>query len=138
MECRGLVAEYDAGSERLTVWGAAKVPHFNRATLARLLGLPESAIRLVENDVGGGFGARGEFYPEDFLIPLLAMRLGRPVGWVEDRREHLLAINHSRQQEQRVRVAVRADGTILGLHARIDTDQGAYARTHGATVSELG
>jgi CO/xanthine dehydrogenase Mo-binding subunit len=138
LECRGLAAEYDAATGRLTLWGAAKVPHFNRGVLARLLGLEEDRVRLVELDVGGGFGARGEFYPEDFLIPFLAMRLGRPVGWVEDRREHLLAINHSRQQEQRVRVAVRSDGTILGLHARIDTDQGAYARTHGATVSELG
>jgi carbon-monoxide dehydrogenase large subunit len=138
LECRGLVAEYDAGSERLTLWGAAKVPHFNRSTLARLLGMPESRIRLVENDVGGGFGARGEFYPEDFLIPYLALRLGQPVGWVEDRREHLLAINHSRQQEYAVRVALKADGTLLGLHARVDNDHGGYVRTHGATVPEIG
>ena len=138
LECRGLVAEYDAGSGRLTLWGAAKVPHFNRSTLARLLGLPESRIRLVENDVGGGFGARGEFYPEDFLIPYLALQLGRPVGWVEDRREHLLAINHSRQQEYSVRVALKADGTLLGLHARVDNDHGGYVRTHGATVPEIG
>ncbi len=138
LECRGLAAEYDPATERLTVWGAAKVPHFNRATLAKLLGLPESRLRLVENDVGGGFGARGEFYPEDYLIPYLAMRLGRPVGWVEDRREHLMAINHSRQQEFQVRVGVRRDGTILGLHARIDNDHGGYVRTHGATVPEIG
>lgn len=137
MECRGLAAEYDAVTGGLTLWGAAKVPHFNRTVLARLLGLPEHQVRLIEVDVGGGFGARGEFYPEDFLVPFLAMRLGRPVGWVEDRAEHLLAINHSRQQDQHVRVALRSDGTILGLHVRIDTDQGAYARTHGATVSEL-
>jgi CO/xanthine dehydrogenase Mo-binding subunit len=138
LECRGLLAEYDAGSGRLTVWGAAKVPHFNRATLARLLGLAESRLRLVENEVGGGFGARGEFYPEDYLIPYLALRLGRPIGWTEDRREHLMAINHSRQQEFHVRVGVRRDGTILGLHARIDNDHGGYVRTHGATVPELG
>jgi carbon-monoxide dehydrogenase large subunit len=138
LECRGLAAEYDAAAGRLTLWGAAKVPHFNRGVLARLLGLAEDQVRLVELDVGGGFGARGEFYPEDFLIPFLAMRLGCPVGWLEDRREHLLAINHSRQQEHRVRVALRADGTILGLRVQIDTDQGAYVRTHGATVSELG
>src|SRR5262249_17393903 len=99
LERRGLAAAGAPASGRLTVWGAAKVPHFNRATLARLLGLPESRLRLVENDVGGGFGARGEFYPEDFLIPYLALRLGRPVAWVEDPHEHLMAIDHSRQQE---------------------------------------
>jgi carbon-monoxide dehydrogenase large subunit len=138
LECRGLTANYDAASGRLTVWGAAKVPHFNRSVLARLLKLPESRIRMVEAEVGGGFGARGEFYPEDYLIPYLAMRLARPIGWVEDRREHLMAINHSRQQEYRVRVALKADGSILGLHAQIDNDHGAYVRTHGAVVPELG
>jgi carbon-monoxide dehydrogenase large subunit/6-hydroxypseudooxynicotine dehydrogenase subunit gamma len=114
------------------------VPHFNRSVLARLLGLPEDHVRLVETDVGGGFGARGEFYPEDYLIPFLAMRLGRPVGWVEDRREHLVAINHSRQQQVHVRAGVGADGTLLGLDVRIDNDHGAYVRTHGATVPEIG
>ena len=138
LECRGLAAEYDAGSGRLTVWGAAKVPHFNRSVLARLLDLPEHRIRMVEGDVGGGFGARGEFYPEDYLIPYLAKMLGRPVAWVEDRREHLTAINHSRQQEYRVRVALKADGLILGLHVRLDNDHGAYVRTHGAVVPEIG
>jgi carbon-monoxide dehydrogenase large subunit/6-hydroxypseudooxynicotine dehydrogenase subunit gamma len=136
LECRGLAAHFEAG--RLTVWGAAKVPHFNRSVLARLLGLAEERVRLVETDVGGGFGARGEFYPEDYLIPFLAMRLGRPVGWIEDRREHLVAINHSRQQEVRVRAGVGADGTVLGLDVRIDNDHGAYVRTHGATVPEIG
>ena len=136
LECRGLAAHSQGG--RLTVWGAAKVPHFNRSVLARLLGLAEDRVRLVENDVGGGFGARGEFYPEDYLIPFLAMRLERPVGWVEDRREHLVAINHSRQQEVRVRAGVAADGTLLGLDVRIDNDHGAYVRTHGATVPEIG
>ncbi len=138
LECRGLVAEYDAETERLTVWGAAKVPHFNRTVLARLLGLPEARVRLVELDVGGGFGARGEFYPEDYLIPFLALRLGCPVKWIEDRLEHLKASNHSREQEYRVRVAVRRDGTILGLLAQIDNDHGGYVRTHGATVPEIG
>ena len=136
LECRGLVAAYE--SQRLTLWGAAKVPHFNRSVLARLLGLSEDRVRLVENDVGGGFGARGEFYPEDYLIPFLAMRLERPVGWVEDRREHLVAINHSRQQDIRVRAAVDAEGSLLGLDVRIDNDHGAYVRTHGATVPEIG
>jgi carbon-monoxide dehydrogenase large subunit len=81
MEPRGLLAEWDAARGRLTVSGAAKVLFFNRRTLAKEMGLPESAIELVENDVGGGFGARGEFYPEDFLIPFAARHTGRPVKW---------------------------------------------------------
>jgi aerobic carbon-monoxide dehydrogenase large subunit len=137
LECRGVVADYDARDGRLTVFGAAKVPHFNRSVLARLLRLPESRVRMVEMEVGGGFGARGEFYPEDYLIPYVTSILGRPVGWVEDRLEHLVAINHSRQQEYLIRAALRSDGTILGLHARIDNDHGAYVRTHGAVVMEL-
>ena len=136
LECRGLAAHYTRG--RLTLWGAAKVVHFNRSVLASLLGLPEACVRLVETDVGGGFGARGEFYPEDYLIPWLAMRLGRPVAWVEDRREHLVAINHSRQQEVRVRAGVMDDGTLIGLDVSVDNDHGAYVRTHGATVPEIG
>ena len=80
LETRGLVAEHDAGAQTLTVWGAAKIPHVNRRILAQLLGWDESRIRLVELHVGGGFGARGEFYPEDFLIPFAAMHVGRPVA----------------------------------------------------------
>ena len=93
LEPRGLLAEWDAAAGRLTVMGAAKVPFFNRRTVAQMMGLSESAVDLIENDVGGGFGARGEFYPEDFLIPFAARYAGRPVMWIEDRGEHLIAIN---------------------------------------------
>src|SRR5690606_12332957 len=81
LEPRGLVARYDEAAGRLTVWGPTKVEHFNRDVLARLLGWPPERIRFIEPDVGGGFGARGEFYPEDFLVPYLAWRLGRPGAW---------------------------------------------------------
>src|SRR5262249_61882646 len=84
-------------------------------TLARQLDLPESAIEIVENDVGGGFGARGEFYPEDFLIPFASRLSGRPVKWTEDRREHLMTLNHAREAECDIEIACRRDGTILGL-----------------------
>jgi carbon-monoxide dehydrogenase large subunit len=96
LETRGLLAE--PGEAGLTVWGAAKVKHFNREALAELLGVDAATIRLVEVDVGGGFGVRGELYPEDVLIPAAALRLGRPVKWVEDRAEHLVATNHARCQ----------------------------------------
>lgn len=137
LETRGLVAEYDSGSGRLTVWGPTKVPHFNRAVLARLLELPEEQIHFIETAVGGGFGARGEFYPEDFLIPWAARRLGRPVAWQEDRCENLLACNHSRQQHHQAQLGVRSDGAIVALVDQLVNDQGAYVRTHGATVPAL-
>ena len=87
---------------------------------------------MVENDVGGGYGARGEFYPEDFLIPFAARHVGRPVKWIEDRRENLLAMNHARQAEADVEIACTRDGMILGLRGNADVDMGAYMRTNGA------
>src|ERR1700681_2676343 len=135
MEPRGLLAEWDAAHEQMTVSGAAKVPFPNRRMLAKMLGLPESSIRMLEYDVGGGFGARGEFYPEDFLIPFAARLTGRPVKWIEDRRENLLATNHARDAECELEIAVARDGTILGLRGQAFTDLGAYLRTVGATAS---
>jgi aerobic carbon-monoxide dehydrogenase large subunit len=131
MEPRGVLAEWDAVRGRLVVSGAAKVPFFNRRILATLMGLAEDAIDMVENDVGGGFGVRGEFYPEDFLIPFAARFTGRPVKWIEDRREHLIAANHARQAECEVQIACRYDGTILALQGNIHVDVGAYTRTNG-------
>src|SRR5215213_9810680 len=115
----------------MTVLGAAKVPFFNRDTLASMLGLKPGNVDLIENDVGGGFGARGEFYPEDFLIPFAARHIGRPVRWLEDRREHLIAMNHARQADCEIEIACRSDGTILGLRGEIFVDLGAYVRTNG-------
>src|SRR5881409_4045233 len=137
METRGLTAQFDAGTGMLKLWGVAKVPHFNRRVLADLLDYPEHLIQFTELEVGGGFGVRGEFYPEDFVVPWTAMRLGRPVQWVEDRREHLMATNHSRQQYHDVEIGVRRDGTIVALRDRFMVDLGAYIRTHGVVVPEL-
>lgn len=138
LETRGLLAEYEPKSESLTVWGAAKIPHVNRAILTRLLGWSdESKVRMVELHVGGGFGARGEFYPEDYLIPFAAMRTGKPVMWVEDREENLRATNHSREQSHRVEIALKSDGTFLGLKDTLINNTGAYVRTHGMTVPGL-
>jgi carbon-monoxide dehydrogenase large subunit len=135
MEPRGVMAEWDATTGRLTVSGAAKVPFFNRRILAKLMGLPEDAIAMVENDVGGGFGARGEFYPEDFLIPFAARHVGQPVKWIEDRRENLMAMNHARQAQVDVEIACTRDGTILALRGHADVDMGAYMRTNGAVAA---
>src|SRR5215470_14511929 len=135
MEPRGLLAEWDGARGRLTVFGAAKVAFLNRRILAKQMGLPESTIRMVENDVGGGFGARGEFYPEDFLIPFAARLTGRPVKWIEDRREHLSATNHARNAECELEIACDADGTIRALRGHAWTDQGAYIQTNGPTAA---
>jgi len=137
LETRGLTAAYDAGTGVLSLWGVAKVPHFNRRVLADLLGHPEHLIRFVELEVGGGFGVRGEFYPEDLVVPWAAMRLGRPVQWIEDRREHLMATNHSRQQEHEIEMGFDADGRIVALIDQFTVDMGAYIRTHGVVVPEL-
>jgi carbon-monoxide dehydrogenase large subunit len=131
MEPRGLLAEWDAAKGRLTLNGAAKVAFFNRRMLAEKLGLAEDKVDLVENDVGGGFGARGEFYPEDFLIPFAARFTGRPVKWTEDRRENLMATQHARDAECDIEIACEKDGTILGLRGHAWADVGAYIRTNG-------
>jgi carbon-monoxide dehydrogenase large subunit len=132
MEARGVLAEWDAASEQLTVHGAAKVPFANRKILASMIHLPEGSIEMIENDVGGGFGARGEFFPEDFLIPFAARHVGRPVKWIEDRRENLLTTGHAREMDCDIEIACASDGTILGLRGDIWVDAGAYYRTSGA------
>jgi carbon-monoxide dehydrogenase large subunit len=137
METRGLTAAHDPGSGVLRLWGVAKVPHFNRRVLADLLGHPEHMIHFVELEVGGGFGVRGEFYPEDLIVPWAAKRFGRPVQWIEDRREHLMATNHSRQQYHDIEIGFDGEGRIVALVDRFMVDMGAYIRTHGVTVPEL-
>ncbi len=134
MEPRGLLAFPEEGTDRLVLHGAAKIVHVNRRILAAMLGWPEERIRFVEPAVGGGFGARGEFYPEDYLIPFCALRLGRPVAWTEDREEHLRSTNHSRDQLDRIRIGLDADGRFLALDAELTIDTGAYVRTHGGVV----
>ena len=132
MEPRGFVAEWDASAEKLTVWGAAKVAFANRKILAATMGLDLDQIDMIEGDVGGSFGSRGEFYPEDFLVPFASRHIGRPVKWVEDRYEHLMAANHARQIECDVAIAATRDGKILALRGTNWTDNGAYIRTNGS------
>jgi CO/xanthine dehydrogenase Mo-binding subunit len=102
-----------------------------------MLGRSPASVHLIEGHVGGGFGIRGELYPEDVLVCLAALRFGRPVKWIEDRREHLIAANHSRQQQHKVRAAVDAEGRILAIDDEFFHDQGGYVRTHAATVPDL-
>jgi carbon-monoxide dehydrogenase large subunit len=129
MEARALLAAWDG--ERMIVQGAAKAPFASRRILAQLMGLPEAAVDMIELDVGGGFGARGEFYPEDFLIPFAARYTGRPVKWTEDRRDHLMTSNHARDVECELEIACTREGTIIGMRGRALCDIGAYIRTAG-------
>ena len=137
LETRGAIARYDAKRDMLEMYGAAKVPHWNRDQIARMLGRKPDSVNLFEGHVGGGFGIRGELYPEDVLVCLAALRMQRPVKWIEDRRENLIAANHSRQQTHHIRAAIDADGRILGIDADYFHDQGGYMRTHAATVPDL-
>ena len=118
METRGAIGRYDAARDVLEMHGAAKVPHWNRDQIARMLKRSPSQVHFYEGHVGGGFGVRGELYPEDVLVCVAAMRLNRPVKWIEDRREHLIAANHSRQQTHHIRAAIDNTGRILAIWPR--------------------
>lgn len=137
LETRGAIARHDVASDTLELHGTAKKQHWNRDEIARLLGRSPTSVHLFEGHVGGGFGVRGELYPEDLLVCLAALRLGRPVKWIEDRRENLVATNHSRQQRHRLRAAVDAEGRLLAIDNVFFHDQGAYVRTHGARVADM-
>jgi aerobic carbon-monoxide dehydrogenase large subunit len=137
LETRGAIAHYDENRDVLELHGAAKVPHWNRDTIALMLGRKKESVQLYEGHVGGGFGIRGEIYPEDVLVCAAALNFKRPVKWIEDRREHLIAANHSREQHHRIRGAIDAEGRILGIEDEFFHDNGAYMRTHAATVPDL-
>jgi len=127
MEGRGGVADWNAAEAKLTLWSGTQVPHLARHALADALGLPEHKVRVVAPDVGGGFGVKGVVYPEDVALCLLAMRLGRPVKWVETRREHFLACAHARDHHYTVRAGFDADGRLRALDARVLCNTGAYS-----------
>jgi carbon-monoxide dehydrogenase large subunit len=137
LETRGAIGRYDASRGILELHGAAKVPHRNQELLSRMLNIAPSAIHVHESHVGGGFGIRGELYPEDVLVCVAARRFNRAVKWIEDRREHLIAANHSRQQMHKIRAAVDADGVILAIDDLYFHDQGAYVRTHATRVVHM-
>ena len=137
LECRGAVARYDAARDVLEMHGAAKKSHWNRDEMAKMLSRSPLSFHLYEGHVGGGFGVRGELYPEDVLVCLAALRLRKPIKWIEDRREHLVATNHSRQQRHLIKAAVDEQGRILAIDNEFFHDQGAYVRTHGVRVADM-
>jgi carbon-monoxide dehydrogenase large subunit len=126
MECRGVVGVYDQRMDAVTIWSSTQVVHWVRREAATVLQLPEARIRCAALDVGGGFGLKGHVYPEDLLIPFLARKLGRPVQWLEDRREHLMCSCHSRDQTHDVEVGFDDEGRILALRDDFIVDCGAW------------
>ena len=127
LEPRATIAEWDAGGDFLTVWASHQAPHMMRTGLAEFTGLPESSIRVISPDVGGGFGAKLIVYVEDLVVIALSRLTGRPVKWASDRREDLLTTMHGREQIHRISAAVRGDGRVLGVKATIIASNGAYA-----------
>ena len=127
LEGRAGVADWSAAEGKLTLWSGTQVPHLARHGLAEILGLPENRIRVVAPDVGGGFGLKGILYPEDVALCLLAMRLRRPVKWVEHRREGLLASAHARDQHYTIRAGFDGAGRLLAVDARVACNVGAYS-----------
>src|SRR5881296_38853 len=126
LEGRGVVAAWDRRDGTLTTWNSTQVSHFVQQGLTTALGLPPHKIRVIAPDLGGGFGTKASGYPEDALVPIAAMAVGRPVKWVENRREHMSGAAHARHQTHTIGLAAKRDGTIVGLRDRIWLDLGAY------------
>jgi aerobic carbon-monoxide dehydrogenase large subunit len=126
LECRGVVADWDPRTQSVTIWSATQVVHWVRREAAALLGLPEAQVRCIALDVGGGFGGKGHVYPEDLLVAFLARRLGRPVRWIEERREHMMSATHSRDQWHDVEVGFDDTGRILVMRDDYVVDCGAW------------
>jgi aerobic carbon-monoxide dehydrogenase large subunit len=137
LEPRGIAASYDAGNELLTIWLSTQDPHNVRNSLADLLNMDESSIRLIAPDVGGGFGGKSSPYSEDIVVAYAAKHLLRPIKWEETRREHMMTMTHGRGQNQWSEMAVRRDGKILGYKIKVLSDGGAYSDGTTTGLPEL-
>ena len=125
LETRGVVADYQAQGDSLTVWDSTQAPHRLWRHLTRVLGRAESGVRVIAPDVGGGFGEKGSLFAEEIAVPYLSLKLGAPVKWVESRQDNMLAF-HGRGHTVDVEATVKNDGTILGIRVRVVADLGAF------------
>jgi carbon-monoxide dehydrogenase large subunit len=137
IETRGVLADYKTFAGKLTVWSSTQIPHFVKVWLAVILGIPESNVRVVAPEVGGGFGSKIRVYPEEILTALASRRLGRPVKWIEDRNENVKATHHGRDQIWDVEIAAKKDGTVLAIRPTQWLNLGAYCSQFG-TFQVLG
>lgn len=126
METRGVVADWNAGARQLTVWLSTQTPHHARDHIAHVLGLRADQVRVIAGDLGGGFGAKEHLYSDEAIVCLAAMRIGRPVKWIEDRVEHFTSTFHGRDAVHDARLAMRADGTFLAIHTHVTGNLGAH------------
>lgn len=138
LEGRGVLAYLDTRLDELIVYSSTQFPHVLRTKLAQSLGIAERRLRVVAPDVGGGFGVKSNLHPEEIVIAALALRLGHPVRWLEDRREHLLSSQHAREHEYRVTAYADAAGRILGIDAEVRVDAGAYSVWPWTSTMEAG
>ncbi len=138
MEPRGVLATYDRGRSKLTVWMSTQIPHLVRTLLAGALSMPEPKIQVIAPDVGGGFGCKIQLYPEELLIPYLARQLGKPVKWIEKRREHFTSTIHGRGLVEYFEAAVKNDGTLLAIKCKAYCDMGAYMQLLTPAIPGLG
>ncbi|TDO43310.1 carbon-monoxide dehydrogenase large subunit [Kribbella sp. VKM Ac-2527] len=136
MEPRSIVV--DPTAEQLTVWSATQVPHFVRIFIALVLGIPEHKIRVIAPDVGGGFGGKLQFTPEEVLTVIAARRTGKPCKYSESRSESLMSAHHGRDQVQKVTLAATKDGTVTGFKAELLADMGAYLGLVTSAIPLLG
>jgi len=138
IETRGALAYRDPESGRLVLWSSTQNPYSIRDAVARVLGLPAEEVRVLTPDVGGAFGPKGAPYPEEALVALATLKLGRPVKWVESRREDFSSTGHDREQVHQVRIGFRRDGTITGIDASFLADVGAYpTQGNGLTLNTV-
>lgn len=137
MEPRGVLARYQPGEHELTIWSSTQVPHILRTQLAFMLGLPENRVRVIAPEVGGGFGCKLNVYAEEALAGYLSMKLCKPVKWIESRRENLQSTIHGRGQQGEVQLAVKNDGTFLGLRYNVLVDIGSYHQLFTPTIPTL-
>ncbi|MDH3463557.1 MAG: xanthine dehydrogenase family protein molybdopterin-binding subunit, partial [Acidimicrobiia bacterium] len=127
LETRAAIADYNKGSQRLTLWTTTQIPYLIRTGLADAIGLPENKVQVISPDVGGGFGVKAQLYPEELACSLASIHLGRPLKWVEDRREHLMASHHAREHIHEATVYFDDDGVVDVLEAKIVVNMGPYS-----------
>jgi carbon-monoxide dehydrogenase large subunit len=137
IETRGGIAKYDPASQTLTLWTSSQIPHVVRMTAAQLIGMPENKLQVIAPDIGGGFGIKSHVFPEEIVLCLLARQVDRPVKWIEDRSENLQSAIHARQGVFTIELAASADGTILGMRAKLISDAGAYPAYPGTSNEPL-
>jgi aerobic carbon-monoxide dehydrogenase large subunit len=134
LETRAVIAAPDLVTGRLTLWSASQIPHFLRRQVADQLGFPESGLRVICPDVGGGFGTKGKLYPEEVTIAWAARRLGRPVKWIASRSEAFAADYHARDHRTHAELALDAEGHFLAIRVSTFANLGAYVSNFGASI----